>query len=327
MLITASYLQWARRVEKKGIEESIVISRFENAHLSALTALAKKYNLKCDLRELETVDAYYDHAAFERGNAAARAISKHVPELVHHIYAAKEAQDKFCLSTNCVGAITYTAGQLWPYKLVTQLVEMLVSNGVNLQTETPVTKIAREGDKWRVETPRGNIVASKVVHAANGFTQYLLPSFSSIIKPSRGHMTVQIPPKSLSDPPLNRSYSFLYADGKFDYFIQQPVYDGSKLLFGGGYYDDPRPNTPNDAETTESVELYLLNQLPKLFRWEGEENPEQRMYMTWSGIMGFSEDEFPWVGPLSETLGGGEGQWICAGYTGQGSPLHLQSFT
>ena len=43
---------------------------------------------------------------------------------------------------------------------------------------------------------------------------------------TRGHMTAQIPLKSLSEPPLGRAYSFIYEDGKFDYFIQQPEYDG-----------------------------------------------------------------------------------------------------
>jgi hypothetical protein len=35
--------------------------------------------------------------------------------------------------------------------------------------------------------------------------------------------------------------------------------------------------------------------------------------------MGFSEDGCPWVGKLSEDLGGGDGQFICAGYTGEGT--------
>ncbi len=56
-----------------------------------------------------------------------------------------------------------------------------------------------------------------------------------------------------------------------------------------------------------------------MFRWEGEEDPAKRLYMGWSGIMGFSEDGFPWVGPVSEEVGGGRGQWICAGYTGEGT--------
>ena len=294
------------------------MSRFESAHPAALANLARKYNVKCDIRQLDTVDAYYDLKGLERATAATRAIQEYIPELVHEIYSGTEAQEKFRVSKDCVGAITYPAGQMWPYKFVTQIIEMLVEKGVNLQTETPVTCIVPEGDKWVVKTPRGDIRTSNVVHATNGYVAHLLPSFETIIKPTRGHMTAQIPPRSLSSPPLDRTYSFIYEDGKFDYFIQQPVYDGCKLMFGGGYYLDPQPATADDAEEPEDSQHYLCNQLPKVLHWEGEENPEKRVFMGWSGIMGFSEDGCPWVGPVSEALGGGKGQWICAGYTGEG---------
>ncbi|KAK8045156.1 FAD dependent oxidoreductase [Apiospora rasikravindrae] len=40
----------------------------------------------------------------------------------------------------------------------------------------------------------------------------------------------------------------------------------------------------------------------------------------WSGIMGYSRDANPWVGPVPASAGGGEGLWLCAGYTGHGMP-------
>jgi len=138
-------------------------------------------------------------------------------------------------------------------------------------------------------------------------------------------MTAQIPPKSLSEPPLGRTYSFIYEDGKFDYCIQQPEYDGGKLMLGGGYYEDPQPTTFNDTAVCETSQEYLKNQLPKVFRWEGEENPSARVHRRWTGIMGFSEDGFPWVGSLPEEYGGGQGQFICAGYTGEGPALLMLS--
>src|ERR1700685_3606507 len=69
-LIVASYHHWQHRIEKYGLEEAIVMSRFENAHPSAFVALSEKYNLQCDVRQCETVDAYYDHAGLERAKAA-----------------------------------------------------------------------------------------------------------------------------------------------------------------------------------------------------------------------------------------------------------------
>ncbi|KAF7908281.1 uncharacterized protein EAF01_004036 [Botrytis porri] len=36
--------------------------------------------------------------------------------------------------------------------------------------------------------------------------------------------------------------------------------------------------------------------------------------------MGFSRDNWPWVGNASEKLGGGAGLYVCAGFTGHGMP-------
>jgi glycine/D-amino acid oxidase-like deaminating enzyme len=301
------------------------MSLFESSHPKCFQEIVSKYQLDCDIRLCDTVDAYYDRDGLQRATNAVTAISERVPELVYRIYSGEEAQEKFRLASSCVGAITYPAGQIWPYKFVTQLVEFLLEHGLNLQTETPVTGVTAEGSKWRVETWRGNILATHVVHATNGYAAHLLPPFSKIIEPTRGHMTAQMPPKSLAEPPLDHTYSFLYEDGKFDYFIQQPASYGSKLMLGGGYYEDPRPTTADDTDVCEVSQKYLRDQLPKVFQWDGEEDPDSRIFMRWSGIMGFSGDGFPWVGPLSELYGGGKGQFICAGYTGEGIPT-LPSF-
>lgn len=304
-----------------GIAEAISISRFETAHPAAFRALADKYNLHGDIRELEAVDAYYDRELFDRAKTAALTISKYIPEIVHHFYTAKEAQDKFLLSGVCVGAITYRVGQLDSYNIVTQIAEILVNNSVNLQTQTPVTEVEYDltTQKWRVETPRGSILGGQVVHATNGYIKYLVPSFSTVIKPSRGHVTAQIPPKSLSISPLGRAFCFIYAHGEFDYLTQQHPCNGGKLILGGGYYEDPQPYTDDDSEISESVGTYLRNQLREVVQWGDAMDPEGRENMLWSGIMGFSADELPWVGPLPEKLGGGDGQWVCGGYTGEGS--------
>lgn len=52
------------------------------------------------------------------------------------------------------------------------------------------------------------------------------------------------------------------------------------------------------------------------------ENSKQDLDATheWSGIMGYSRDAHPWVGRVPASAGGGDGLWLCAGYTGHGMP-------
>ena len=54
----------------------------------------------------------------------------------------------------------------------------------------------------------------------------------------------------------------------------------------------------------------------------GSHLPKQDLEPTyeWAGIMGYSRDGYPWVGPVPDSAGGGCGLWVCAGYTGGGMP-------
>ncbi|KAH8124840.1 hypothetical protein LI328DRAFT_168065 [Trichoderma asperelloides] len=54
----------------------------------------------------------------------------------------------------------------------------------------------------------------------------------------------------------------------------------------------------------------------------GTHLPKQDVEPTfeWSGIMGFSRDGWPRVGPVPDSAGGGDGLLLCAGYSGGGMP-------
>jgi len=258
---------------------------------------------------------------------AAHEMSRHIPGWSFKVYTGNEAQECLRVSGNCVGAIVYPAGKIWAYKFVTQIVEILVNKGLNLQTETPVTRITPRKGKyaWHLDTPRGGIFASKVVLATNGYIQNLVPAFTKI-RPTRDSMTIQRAPKSISQPSLNRSYIFYYKND-FDYLIEQPQGDVNKLVFGGGLIKDPNPITYDDAEVADASRCHLQHQLPKVLKWDGEKFPQERVERCWSGIMGFSDDNLPWVGAVPENVGGGQDQWICAGYTGNGIPQDKSIFT
>ncbi len=119
-------------------------------------------------------------------------------------------------------AITDVAARMWPYKFVSHiLAALLTANDLhgdfNLQTLTPVTSVSASSQAkasdytWTVTTPRGSIMAKKVVLATNGYTSHLLePPFADLIVPVRGQMTALLPPPSLqNDKRLKNSYGLL----------------------------------------------------------------------------------------------------------------------
>jgi len=130
----------------------------------------------------------------------------------------------------------------------------------------------------------------------------------------------------------------------FDYLTQQqagpmdkeaiwPTPQG-EIMLGGGFasnakYIEDVGNVDDRSWTLETAE-YLAGALSKSFEVEAD---TEQVKATWSGIIGLSSDEMPWVGRVPESVSGREipqndgkrkqgmaaaGEWIAAGYSGEG---------
>mgnify|MGYP002477136255 FL=1 len=88
-------------------------------------------------------------------------------------------------------------------------------------------------------------------------------------------------------------------------------------MFGGGRSFGPSLGVCDDGDVDEKVASYLRTSVPQLLiPGEGEKQGELEATHEWTGIMGFSRDNLPWVGPVPEK----EGVFVVAGYTGHGMP-------
>ncbi|KAI9641792.1 hypothetical protein NHQ30_009651 [Ciborinia camelliae] len=246
------------------------------------------------------------------------------------------------------GAITTSkAASLWPYKLVSWILEDLLSKNksstspkFNLQTSTPVTRLQKSSSEWIIHTPRGQLSAPKVLLTTNAYTSYLLPSFADLIVPVRGEMSSLLPPSSMSSATdssnkyLAYSYSIMGHAGqninRDDYLVQRPFSStssssqkesGGELMFGGGrqFAKQAGVGVFDDSSIDPPAADYLRQELPRALNLHNNREELKATY-EWSGIMGFSRDNSPWVGNVGEELGGGDGLYICAGFTGHGMP-------
>ncbi|KAI0184033.1 FAD dependent oxidoreductase [Xylaria flabelliformis] len=262
----------------------------------------------------------------------------------------KGEMKKLTLESLRVGAaegavVQQNAGSLWPYKLVAFVLErLLAAGGFNLQTQTPVTGLRRVASGgWTVCTSRGDISAHHVLLATNAYTSHLLPQFADIIVPVKGQVSSFKPPPGTPQPvkgPLNIEHTFYFlsdlADRRDDYLVQRPL-PGAELIYGGGRIRAKGHGLGvwDDSTVDEPVAQYLRSELSSLMdlsiREEGKtpqdehgiiHSPKQDLKPTfeWAGIMGYSRDGWPWVGPVPKSAGGGDGLWLCAGYSGAGMP-------
>lgn len=217
--------------------------------------------------------------------------------------------------------ITDTAGRMWPYKFVAGVVEDLlldpdVGSRFNLQTHTPVTRVERTADEkaWRVVTDRGTVEAEHVVLATNGYTSHLLPAFEDLIVPCRGQMSALKPSKELRDAHRLRTSFGFEGPAQDSYLIQRPNSGGGQLMFGGGGQYGNRIGNADDSVIDDKVAAFLKGSLPVLLGSRDKTPLEAEKI--WTGVMGYSRDERPYIGPLP----GHEGLFLAAGFTGHGMP-------
>jgi glycine/D-amino acid oxidase-like deaminating enzyme len=328
------------------------ISRFELRNFRKLKELVEKYDIDCEWRTLSSVRGFMSHDMFRVAKEDVEETKRRNPHLGKMIQIVSAGDNNpsledLQLGKDAVGAlIQQNSASLWPYKLIAWIFEEILRRNCsgdaakfsfNLQTNTPAMRLQNmEDGSWIVHTERGMIAAKKVLLATNAYTAHLLPEFKDLIVPVRGQMTALLPPSSLrpdSGKPLTgiHSYGFLgnrkQHSNQDDYLIQRPfsVKDGQvvggELMFGGGRGSAAGlgMDVADDTAIDEPVSQYLRYELNSVLDLQNEGKYLAATY-EWSGIMGFSRDGNPWVGPVSEELGGGQGLFICAGFTGHGMP-------
>ncbi|KAK2850728.1 hypothetical protein FQN49_005383 [Arthroderma sp. PD_2] len=326
----ASYTTFATHADAVGTEEAAKIARLEYSTIKQVHAFAREHGILCDSRELETVDIIYDQTVWDKSvrtiEEMRRAIGEDDPASKYTLWSSEDAEEKF-LCKGAVGAITYEAGSLNAYKFVIGVLKLCLEKGANLQTGTPVTGITSgsgNGSRWTVGSKWGNMLASKVIIATNGYTAAVYPKLQGRIVPLRGQITAQRPGANIPKDSLLHTYSFVYTSG-FDYMIPRP--EGSKfagdIVIGGGFTKGEdqglsQYGTTDDTTVATDISAYLTNSMEKFFgdNW-GQDNPEGRVRQEWSGVMGYSTDGFPWVGEMA----GEPGLYISASFQGHGMAM------
>ncbi|GIL83095.1 hypothetical protein Vretifemale_11903 [Volvox reticuliferus] len=166
----------------------------------------------------------------------------------------------------------------------------------------------------KVTTDTGeSLLARRVVHCTNAYGSSLLPELRDALVPVRNHVAATSAPGTASAAPaptfpLDAAF---FARGGYVYWSRR---EDGRVVVGGfrdvvpdlewGVYDDASLH----ERIRQELHAYLPDRFPSVFG--GGMNPE----VEWSGILGFTQDRFPFVGPVP----GRRGQFIAAGFSGHG---------
>ncbi|KAF9881470.1 FAD dependent oxidoreductase [Colletotrichum karsti] len=302
-----------------GVEVAAEVAVFEAQNLPAVKKAVEAEGIECDFVLTRAVDALMSDAICEKMRSGVELLRKHGVSVMDDVYFAKGAEaEQLSGVKGAKGCLSYSAGHLFPYKMIIGLLSKALAAGVNLQTNTPVTSVTDAPDAeayLTLMTSRGPIRAKKIVYATNGYTSSILPEFSEKIVPVRG-ICSHIEPAKTPAPLLPHSYIVRWSDTEYEYLI--PRLDGS-IVVGGArseYWQDLDSwyNTVRDDELIDSAKNYFDGYMQRVFR--GWEDSGARTSKVWTGIMGYSTDSTPHVGFVP----GRQNQFILAGFSGHGMP-------
>ncbi|THH27691.1 hypothetical protein EUX98_g6497 [Antrodiella citrinella] len=232
---------------------------------------------------------------------------------------------------------------LWPLKAVSVLFQLANKTSsrfsVDLHTQTPVTSVTSiphanaNSDipflrRHVVNTPRGSVSCSYVLHATNGYAAHLLPHLAGPdgIVPTRGQVmtvraAVKIDELSTVGGTGNEGFEYWFPRPTKSEAGETPlvvVGGGREVAKGFEIYE------VDDSVVNEDVGKALRDFLPIVFpeKYDRDTDPE----MEWTGIMGYTQSGDPFVGPvvdskqISAESNEFDGQFVSAGYTGHGMP-------
>ena len=179
-------------------------------------------------------------------------------------------------------------GQIDTGKMMRALIELAISNKIEIKTGAEVVDIQENGNNvlLKIKNIAFELKAKNLIICSNAFTKSLLPKIDMF--PGRGQVVITKPLKNL---PFKGVFHF---DKGYYYFRNF----GNRVIFGGGRNAFLKQETTTDLESTENVLDNLYQKLSEIIL-PGKEFEIEHF---WSGIMAFGNTKQPVVEQMSKNV-------------------------
>jgi glycine/D-amino acid oxidase-like deaminating enzyme len=227
-------------------------------------------------------------------------------------YASAKDLEENGMAGPFFGAVTIKTGfALNPRKYIDGILGVARDLGVQIFAKSPATRVERAGQTWRVSTPRGVVLAEKVLIATNGYSSDDLPKWMSArYMPTQSTIIVTRP---LTGEEIQRQ----------GWTSQQMSYDTRHLL----HYFRLMPNNRfligmrggliSSPESEARARARVRASFGKLFpAWKDVEITHQ-----WSGMVCLSPKFVPFAGEVPGHPG------LMAGFAFHGNGVAMGSYT
>ncbi len=292
--IKPDYEALARR---HGADAAFAILREGHNALAWIADFVAAEGIDCDFRVPGRFHAAHNPRAYER---LARSLGRQPKGLEVPAHVVPRAEQRRELGTDAYhGGVVYERhASLDPGRFHQGLLERAMAAGATVAPHCPVTGIQRDGDRHRLATPRGTVLARDVVIATNGYTGTPTPWLRRRVIPIGSYI---IATEALPKPVMDRLMPTdrIVSDSRKVVYYYRPSPDRSRILFGGRV-------TSGETDPRHSGAL-LRHDLVKLF----PELAEVRISHSWMGFVAYTFDTLAHSGSR-------DGLHYALGYCGSG---------
>jgi len=307
--------------KSRGIWNAIELIRLERAGREAIRTFASKFGVECDLSlDIDAIELHKDVQSAKHRVGSSILFSVLGSSMLSKLSGVNLLRNKQEIRKNInisETKNTWNAGivsvascdTFWAQKFVHAVALQASRCGAKFLFDTHVVEIQENEKDLHVLTRSGQTIeCDRVVVATNAWTPSLLPEFKDRIVPVRNHV--------LATKPLSKRISVskrpvvFSARGGFVYGFQRE--DGRIIL--GGFRDcetDFGVNQDDDNSLNNNVLEEMKTFLLDTFDLFAEDEILE-IENVWTGIIGWSFDDTPFVGQVRKNI------YVCVGFCGHG---------
>ncbi len=303
--LVGAYHAWEKLLSSLGSEAAVEWNKFARRGLEATLDFIRTNKIECNLRPEPLMLVGTERQTRELEKLAARMKKAGLGGLLH---LGKRFSDQ-CGTSFYYGAIEDRSGYIMhPGKLMKGLLELALERRIPIYQKSPVLEVAASDSANEtniLKTPKGTMVAKKILFATNAYTPRLGGRFSSRLVPI--HVAI-VATRPMTRAEMNNA-GFTWANLKEIQTLSRTIGltpDNRVFLRGIFGYAAFNSCVWKDALCGyQRLEKEMRERLP----WVKELEVTEK----WSGPVAMTASSVPLAGPLRD-----QGQYVCAGYNGVG---------
>jgi glycine/D-amino acid oxidase-like deaminating enzyme len=184
------------------------------------------------------------------------------------------------------GMVVERSAKLHPALYYKGLLDAARRRPITICARAAVTKIAKLGSRWHIETSRGEIEAGDVVIATNGYTGDATPDLKRRLIPLASHIiATEELPADLASSLIPKGRTLADTKRVLCYYRISP--DGKRMIFGGR----ARFTAVTPQVSAPILHRFMIDRFPQL--------SGVRVTHAWTGNVAFTWDALPHTGTLN----------------------------